>query len=351
MAEFDLEVRCPACGARFKVPRIRRGARQECPVCGHAMRIGGADAYDEDLAEAGRFPEGAPAPPPRPPGFASPGKSWDRPAATPSGRCVICAVEEKHPNPKTVASVVCELTDILPLEARVQVAEGMGVLAEDIDARVAEDIVARLGREGVEAFALDHALIPEVKDVSFVRVSDLTDEGLHLQVDVHGNVQIISWDRIMGGFCTKRRISPGPPRRKAGGGIRSPIHMPGYGTFRTMTRVRTRSHQPSAREQEARCALLARAGGGGLGAVTFSESQVSYAYLKERLKPRGPSKFQLLISDILRHTPGAFYPPSTWDVAVGQLMRIAWMKEDDDYPAYRRWMVCKIAYHWRRASE
>ncbi len=339
MTEFDVQVTCPACGAQFALPRIRRGSSEPCPVCGREVHVPGASAYDEDRAEEGA----SPAPPPVSTA-PEPEARAPRPTAS-TGRCFVCTIEEEKTNPLDAAPIVCEFTDAIPAEAKMQVVRGMGVLAREVEAKKADELVARLGGVGVEAFAMDHGLVPEVKrNLAVICVLEAADEGLQLQVDARGSVKRVGWDLVVGGFCTQLRAG--------GGGSDIEVHrtfkpvvaggLAGVGVVQH-TEYRKKRRPPAA---GAVCTLLLEGRSGGFFTVRFTENEVRYSYQGKRRKPGGLEKFELLISDILRHCPHGFFPASTWSVAVGQRRRIARLRQEEDYRKYLRWFLCRLAYEW-----
>ena len=342
MSQFDIQVECPACGASFSVPRIRQGRAETCPVCRSPVKVPGApveaEEWHHDQARVHYKAAAAVPASERPAG----GPAVDvpsAPAAVPSGKCLVCLKDDARFDISRVSPAVDELDGLITLETRLQLAQGMGILAEHIPQAVAEEIVARLSGVQVPAFAMDEALVPAVeRDLPIIMVHSVADEAIYVQSDVHGTVQSISWLLVAGGFCTKEHVVRGGPTELkaehrdywAGG----PAHVASETVYRAV---------PRPREPDMECTLLLRGRSGNLYSMRFSEKKVRYSYLWETRERRGGNRFSMFLTDILRRCPHGFFPGSTRNVAAGRMIKVTKLKRRDDYVRYREWACACIA--------
>ena len=335
MTQFDVQVQCPACGVRFQVPRIRQGSIEQCPVCAFRVAVPGKAAYEEGAGpsseEEGELAVGQ--------------QEVAAPVAPPegrlSGRCVVCAAQEGRLNPLAVVPLICQHTGRVPVEAGLQVAKGMGVLAEGVPCAAARQLAQSLAGVQVPAFVLDEALVPQVaREVAIVRVHDAAGEALLLQTDTRGSVRSVPWDRVAGGFCTKMHVVAGGPTELRV--ERRSYYAPGAGRAES-----TRYHAvPRPKERYPQCTLLLVGRGGALYSVRFSASQVRYEYLGERRTSSLLQNLRLLLADLVEHCPHGFFPESTRQVAAGQTARVARLSAPEDYHRFLRWVLCCLGHRW-----
>jgi hypothetical protein len=342
MTEFDVQVDCPACGASFSVARIRQGRAETCPVCRSPVKVPGAPAEGEERPrEPARGHEEATAAVPAP-WLAAGGVEVDvpsAPAAVPSGKCLVCLHDDARFDISEVSPVVDELDGLITLDTKLQLAQGMGILAKHIPQDVAEEMVARLSGVQVPAFAVDEALVPAVeRQLPIIIVHSVADEAIYVQSDVHGTVESIPWPLVAGGFCTKEHVVRGGPtelqpesRMHWGGALSPPVEQTVYKAV------------PRPREPDIECTLLLRGRSGNLYSMRFTEKKVRYSYLSEGGEQRGGNRFSLFLTDILRCCPHGFFPGSMRAVAAGRRVKVAQLKRRDDYVRYREWVCACIA--------
>jgi len=344
VTEFDVDVECPACGARFQVARIRRGSIERCPVCAFEVRVPGGSAYEEHAPPAEQADSAIA------PAAVEAAAAIEGPAVRPCGRCAVCAAEEGRVNPLVAAPIICAMTGAIAAEVRVQVVKGKGLLAEGVPDPVARRLVAALRAAQVPVFAVDEAWVPRVeRELPLIRVHDVTDAGLHAQTDPRGTVRAVPWRTVAGAFCTKEfMVRGGPPELRAD-------HKVGLGALALgMPMVTGRTAYHAARrpaQPEARCTLLLRGSSGRLYSMQFSQSRVRYSYLGGRRGSGVRQNFALVLADIIRHCPHGFFPRSTRDVAAGRLHRIARLKARGDYERYLRWVLCCLGHMWHASRD
>jgi hypothetical protein len=261
------------------------------------------------------------------------------PAAAPSGRCLVCLKDDGKFDISKVSSVVDELDSLITLATRLQLAQGMGVLAAHIPRDVADEMVARLDGVQVAAFAVDEALVPAVeRDLPIINVHSVADDAVYIQSDVHGTIQSIPWPLVAGGFCTEEHVVRGGPTElkmeNDGYWGTGPVHVQSQTIYRAV---------PRPREPEINCTLLLRGQSGAFYSMRSSEKKVRYSYLWETRKPGSGNKFCLFLSDIIRCCPHGFFPGSTREVAAGRRLRVTKLKRRDDYTRYREWVCACIA--------
>ena len=118
MTRFDVEAECPACGALFTVPRIRRGSAENCPVCRCAVQVGGGEAYEDSTAaepveeevrtvaagETGPQAEAVRAPAPA------------APVGVATGQCVVCLRDDVRFDISVVSGIIDEMDGTFHLQ-------------------------------------------------------------------------------------------------------------------------------------------------------------------------------------------------------------------------------------------
>ena len=317
--QFDVQVECPGCGATFAAPRIRRGATETCPVCRQVVRVPGGASYSE--ATAGAAGEttisGEPA----------------APAA--SGRCIVCTQDDAKFDLTQIGPIISEATGQSLADVTSRIAGCRGILAEDVPAAAAKEIVGRLRGKALAGFVLGQEDIPSVeRQLPLMRVHGLDEQALYVQSDVEGTIRTIPWQSIGGGFCTKRHVETGGPTELK-------VDTVEVATRGGMLREHVYKALPREPEPPIDCTLVIRGKSAGLYILRFSEKQVRYAYLEQRGETR--RNFSTFLSDVIRHCPHAFFPSSTRAVASGNRMRVAVLKHDRDYDNYLKWALCCLA--------
>ena len=334
---FDVAVACPACGAEFRVPRIRRGATEACPVCAFKVRVPGEGAYEES---------GGAAPtrevPPVADEWAAPAAPSRRePPAPLSGTCIVCAREDERYNPLAVAPHVARATGENPAQVKMNLARGRGVLAEGLPAEAAAALAEAITNARVPAVAIPADAVPEVeKELPLICVHAAGEDGLRAQVDVQGTVKTLPWDMVIAAFCCRDHVvhSTGPNVEvetdffPAAGGVGMPP------VRRTRYTASRRAPDP-----DATCTFLLCGRSGSVYSMRCTERKVRYRYLGARRGGGTAQNFGLFITDVMRHCRNAFFPATTRAVAAGRRMKMARVKNDADYDRYLHWVLCCIA--------
>jgi len=334
MTQFDVRVQCPACGAGFTVPRIRRGSAEACPVCGFRVEVPGGSAYEEGEAQ------------PAATDAAAQPRAAAREAAPSTGRCVVCALQEGRVNPLLAAPLISEAAGVPLAEAKLRVVQGLGVLAEGIPAPQAHRLAELLRAARVPAFALDEARVPRVeRELPMIRVYDVRDDALWVQSDAAGTVRPVPWQALAGGFCTKMRVvRGGPPELE----VQHRVYYAGNGPVvdRRVYRAARRPPEPAAD-----CTLLVQGNSGRLYSMRFSEREARYAYLGRRQRPSAALNFSLLLADLIARCPHGFFPQSTREVAAGRRHRVARLRTKADYERYLKWVLCCLGQQWHGEAQ
>lgn len=339
MTEFDIQVQCPACGAAFRVPRIRAGAREACPVCNHAVPVPvlhePEEADGEPVEEA---PEGAPAEEAEEPAWAE--QDEGAPAAadlSPDEPYVVYVQDDQRFNPLAVGPLVSEATGVNPAQAKMDVVRGHGVLAEGVAAEVAADLAKRLTNIQVPARVVPMSAVPLVeRELPLIRVHDVAADGLTLQVDPRGTLRSLPWALVAAVFCTREAPAPRAPARFPGAGDY-------YGDAGGRRAWIGASGPARAQARPVVCSLLVRGRRGSLYSMKFDELGVNYNYLGERRGPSGSRNFALFLSDVMRRCPQAVAPASARAVAAGHGDRAVVVRDRSDYERYQRWVLCCAA--------
>jgi hypothetical protein len=331
MPGFDVEVSCPACGAAFEVPQIRKGRTEKCPVCREKVPVAG-NVHGDPAASVAE-----PAP--------SPDTSTAAPIIgsepEPGGLCVICLPIRQRVNPLAVAPVLCDLLDVLPVEIKMQLRRGQGVLADEVPVGVADEIIRRLKHKGIGAFAVDQSRVPQIHNrVGVVRVQGLRSDGIIIQTDARGTERRISGSAVAAVFCTRPKVVAGGPTE-----LQTETYLSPRGGIRTSVRAKPRNADP-----DARCTILVRGKSGRLYAVSFAESEVQYSYLAERMKAGASQNFCIFVGDLLKVCDRAFFPASMEAVGEGDFRAIVELKKKE-FDKYERWIRCCVARKWHGVVE
>ena len=341
MTQFDVEAECPACGAAFKVPRIRRGSTESCPVCRYMVRVGGEGAGEEGAAGI-QGPAGA-EPMPSEPSEPAEGE-WPRGqpeaavTARATGNCIVCTRDDEQFNPLAVSPIIQEMTGAPAVDVRQQVVRGQGVLAEGMPAPQARDLAARLSGLQVPVFAVAEDAVPVVeRRILFNRIDGAQDEALQVLTDNRGTVKSIPWLALLAAFCTQEHVVLGGPTELE---KHTEVVAIGYRVASSHTAYRA-ARRPTASPIE--CTLLVRGTSGSVLSLRFAERKVRYTYLGPRQQSSCAQNFALFLGDLMRYGPLTFFPASTRAVAAGQRTKVAKLKDKRDYDRYLRWVLCCVA--------
>ncbi len=335
MTEFDLQVECPFCGAAFRVPRIRAGRSETCPVCRAEVRVR-AEAGDSPVAE-----EEAPAA--AQPGAPAPERQQP-PRVPEAGPLIVCAEGDRQVNPLTAGPLICAYAGVPSAEGRLQVRRGMGVLGEGLSAGAARGMVKALERKGVRAFAVPQNAVGSLERVLAMQcIHEAARDALYVQVGREGRIRSVGWSAVVAGVCMKGMFGGD---RQAGSSHASssavylamPMGM--GGVLRSGRRRKMPRHTP---EPQLEATLVLRRSGGEFCRLAFAESQVRYAYLGDRLRPNRAENFALLLGDVLHYAKSAFFPEGWRAAAEGHTERIRKVTGKLDRDNYVRWAVCCAA--------
>lgn len=341
MAEFDLEIECSGCGASFRVPRIRAGRTETCPVCGAEVRVtlrgAEAPAAEQEPAPAGRQESPAPEPAPR-------RRPEPMPRVPAAGPLIVCAEGDRQVNPLAAGPLVCAYAGLPSAEGRMQVRRGMGVLGEGLGPDAARGMVKALERKGVGAFAVPQKAIGSLQRVLRMQgVYEVAEDALYVQAGREGKIRSVGWSAVVAGVCIRSMFG----REKEVGSSRSsptatylavPVGM--GGVLRGGRRRRMPRHTP---EPELEAVLVLQRSGGELCRLPFAESEVRYAYLGDQLKPSRAENFAQVLADVLRYAGTAFFPQGWKEAAEGHTERIRKVTGKLDRDNYVRWAVCCAA--------
>jgi ribosomal protein S27E len=343
MDSFDVQVECPHCGAEFAVARIRAGREESCPVCSGTVRVpaagvGGAAAAGSAGAGPGTGESPAEASPQAPAESAVAERvAFEAPAVNEWARALVCCAAEQKVNPLAAGAIVARHTGLSLSDARRQVVRGMGLLADGISMGVARQMVEELHAKGIEAFTVPVAWVPAtVEERPMFRVYGADAEALRLQTDAHGASESVPWERLAAGLCTRAAFAElgeaelevvEEPYSAGGGVIAHHVY-------------RRKEHQP---EPAARVTLVLAEGPAKASLLSFSERQVRYAYLEERLQPGHEQNFKLFLNDVLRWGGDAFFAASFRAAARGDRMHVTKVVGKVDYAHYVRWALCCAA--------
>ncbi len=337
MVDFDLDVECPSCGAVFKVPRIRSGRDESCPVCRATVAVPEAGTAQEAETIEVEIAPGATAAAaataaavePTPPDLAG----LDGGVAA-----LVCCVREQRINPLEAGPVVTAFTGQTTADARRQVARGMGILAEGLRLDSAREMVEVLDRKGVEAFAMPAELVPAVeRELPLVCIYGADERALHVQADQVGTVRSVPWETVAAGICTQPEFA-----QRAG---QQPGTAQEYTGSTGMVSIRIREGRPKPRPEkpEVQMTLALSDSAGRAYALAFTEHQVRYGYLEERLKPSGRQNLVLFLADVLKWAGWGFFPGRFRAAAEGRLVAIPKVVGKLDRNNYLRWAMCCAA--------
>jgi hypothetical protein len=343
MTKFDYEVECPHCGAAFQVARIRAGRQETCPVCRGAVDVVEAGA-------AGAQPEPAPAPvrvaggqglaPAPEQGAAQEAVAPEVVPADARGPAMVCCAREEKLNPIKIGPLVAAFSGLGNADARRKVVKSMGLLMDGMAMDTARGMVAALEEEGVEAFVVPATWVPDPEELSFVRVYGADEGALRIQTDDEGSVKSVRWQAVVAGLCVRAAFGPLKTELRA-----VDTYAPVIGAGIGVAAIPQRSFRMERRQEEAkvRAVLMLRHGARGAYALAFTEEQVRYSYLGERMKPNRAQNLALFLSDVLNWAGHAFFPAGFRAAAEGRRAHITKVLGKVDYDNYVRWTLCCAA--------
>lgn len=326
MAEFDLEVECPHCGALLTFPRVRAGHSERCPVCRGSVTIAAASGSEEAAGPFDRYDEDA---------FEAPPLE----VTDDAGNCLVCCRTEQKLNVMALSPIVQNFTGLVRRDAATQVTHGMGILAEGLAPDTAHNMADACAEEGVEAAVVPMSMVPDLShEVRIERIYDLDDEALHVQMDSKGTVRALSWTALVAGIVTKPKYGGRREVRyvaNPAAGFAGP-----YGATRSAAAYRMRTRKV---ELPTRATFVLQDPQGRLHRMVVEEARVRYAYLGDRVLGSGDMNFTRFLADVERHAVRAFFPRSYRQVAAGGLMHVQRTTGTVDYENYLRWAVACAA--------
>ncbi|MFO7958586.1 MAG: hypothetical protein R6X33_15965 [Candidatus Brocadiia bacterium] len=340
MSSFDYEVECPECGAAFAVPRIRIGREESCPVCRATVRVS-APGEAATTVSAGRDAEEI-IEPDRPRGrTAGPARSLVSPHGR--GRCLVCVRKEQKINPIDAGPIVETFTRMPRIEARMQVHQGMGILAEGVSADTGHNMARELQEKDIEACVVPETVLERMgRELPLVRIYDADASALHVQVDDDGALKAVPWGSVITGVCVEEQAGGRTSRlevRDQPGFVGTRMGMGMYRTRYSGVRLTSESHKPELRVT----LVLLRQTTGELYLLSFGEEQVRYAYLGDRLQASRRQNLGLVIGDIMKFAEGAFFPASFQEAASGKIHRARKVSCRVEAQNCVRWAVCCAA--------
>jgi hypothetical protein len=229
------------------------------------------------------------------------------------------------------------------IEARMQVHQGMGILAEGVSADTGHNMIRELQEKDIEA-----CLVPESvaerpgRELPLVRVYDADPSAFHVQVDEDGSVKAVPWSSIITGVCIEEEGGGRTSRlevRDQPGIVGARMGMGMYRTPYSGVRLTSEARQPKLQV----ILVLLRGTTGELYRLSFGEEQVRYAYLGDRLQASRRLNLGLVIGDIMKFAEGAFFPASFRAAASGKSHRIRKVSCRVEAQNYVRWAVCCAA--------
>ncbi len=326
MAGDEYEVECPYCGATFPMAG-EEGGPVNCPVCRGAITVEAAAGPDDDAADRG--------PPACEPAGAAP-LALALTDADQEAPAYVCLAREEKVNPITLGALFERYTGLSRLEARRHVVRSLGLLLEDVSLQTAGGVVDALREENCEAFAVPAAAVPDVaRELSLVRIYGADERALRIQTDPEGSIRSVRWSTIVAGICTLCELE----RRTVA--ERIPDDSGGYVGGADMAPtpwMRQRQVEPVLR-----VTLVLRDKVGHAYLLSFTEDQVRYGYLGERIQASREQNLELLLRDVARWAPHAFYPAGYRAAAEGLRPRVTKLMGTPDEERYLRWTLCCAA--------
>jgi len=342
MSSFDYEVECPECGAVFTVPRIRIGRQESCPVCRATVRVpapgqAAGPSSDEEGGGAAVVTEAGPR------RRRVPRRAQSLVGPQETGRCVVCVTAEQKVNPIAAGPIVETFTGLPRIEARMQVHQGMGILAEGVSPDTGHNMIRELQEKDIEACVVPQSVLDRLgRELPLVQVYDADASALHVQVNQAGAVKAVPWSSIVTGVCieeesggrTTRLETRDQPRMMLAG-----MRMGMYRARHSGARLVSEARQPVMRVT----LILLRGTTGELYRLSFGERQVRYAYLGSRLQASGRQNLGQVLGDVLEYAEEAFFPGSFVAAASGKMHRARKVSCRLEAQNYVRWAVCGAA--------
>ncbi len=331
MAGDEYEVECPYCGATFPMAG-EDGGLVNCPVCRGAITVEPAAGPGEDAADR--------EPPAYEPADAAP-LALALTDADQEAPAYVCLAREEKVNPITLGALFERYTGLSRLEARRYVVRSLGLLLEDVSLQTAGGIVEALREEDCEAFAVPAAAVPDVaRELSLVRIYGVDERALRIQTDPEGSIRSVRWSTIAAGICTlceleRRTVTERIPDATGGHVVSAVIG----GAYMAPThRMRRRQVEPVLR-----VTLVLRDKVGRAYLLPFTGDQVRYAYLGERMQASREQNLELMLQDVARRAPNAFWPAGYRAAAEGKRTRVTKLIGTVDEERYLRWALCCAA--------
>ena len=331
MAGDEYEVECPHCGAVFAMAGA--GATSvTCPVCKGAVAVDAAGAGPHDgpaVRELAQAPgEQGPVP------LDAAGIGREAPA-------YVCMTREEKASPITLGALFERYTGLGRLEARRYVVRSHGLLLEDVAFATAETAVAALREENCDAFAVPAEAVPDVRrELSIVRIYGADERALRIQTDRHGSIRSVRWTTVAAAMCTLRELERRTVTERIPESTGDYIGVSGIGGLYAGPSHRTRRRQV---EPVLRVTLVLRDKVGHAYLLSFTEDQVRYGYLGERIQMSREQNLELLLEDVARWAPHAFYPAGYRAAAGGVRPRVTKLMGTPDEERYLRWTLCCAA--------
>ncbi len=323
-------VECPVCGAVYRASG--RSPVSQCPVCGEQQ------SYQEPVPaeEAGqhRLNDG-PGTGEERGGELGTAARWDEDVLESGSPVIVCTASQQRVNPLEVGPLIAAFTGLPKVQARMQTKQGMGILADGIDADAAGNLMEALVARGLEVFAVPAGAVGPVGGRKrFFAVYCADPSGLYLQVDRDGTVERTGWPEVWA--CAYTRL--------AFGGSETVDDVPGAGRVLLTGGGAVRAQRPAMRvvrhEAEAEASVVVREGGGETGRLVLTEASVHYAYLGGRMASSRDDNFALFLGDVARWAEGAVLGEGFRRAASGHLGHPTPVVGKRDYENYLRWLMC-----------
>lgn len=244
---------------------------------------------------------------------------------------IVCFAEEGKKNPVTLGPVVQECTGITRPDARRAVLKGHGLLAHGLSHEQAQGLVQALADEGEKAFCLAESAAPPVPRPVHVHRLSLEENGLLLKLDSRDRPAQVPWQALAAAICTQPK-----PQQRGSRTYKDAAFVPGAGAVTVQ-----RTERPAQREQLVTATLALRNSRGDVRAFDLNRHGGDYSCLAERMAPSQGVNFSLLLQELARRAPHAFFTAGYLAVAGGNrraAMRVDGERERLDY---LRWAVSR----------
>jgi hypothetical protein len=308
------------------------GLLSRCPVCGQQQSrreaVSTQEAGDDrsgEPPEAGGLPGAGSDTAPR----------WDEDVFESGSQVIVCTVSRQRANPLEIGPIVAAFTGLPKVQARMQMKQGMGILADGIEVDTARNLMEALSAQGLEVFAVPaEAVGPPGGRKRFFAVYCADEDGLYLQVDQAGAVERTEWSDVWA--CAYTRV--------ASGGSETVEDLAGPRRMLLTRGGVVRGHRAGMRvvrhEAEAEVSVVTRGRGGKPGRLVLTEGSVHYAYLGERMTTSRHGNFTLFLGDIARWAEWAVLGEGFRWASDGHLGHPTSVVGKQDYENYLRWLMC-----------